>query len=69
MVIIGIDTHTRTHTAGAIDEQDRALVRMEGRVFEDYKVGGGLLADVDRFAAPVPARGKQGLWTWDERRF
>jgi transposase len=29
MVIIGIDTHTRTHTAGAIDEQDRALATVE----------------------------------------
>ena len=25
MVIIGIDTHTRTHTAGAIDELGREL--------------------------------------------
>ena len=33
-----------------VDEQDRALVRMEGRVFEDYKVGGGLLADVHKGA-------------------
>jgi transposase len=29
MVIIGIDTHTRTHTAGAIDEQGRALATLE----------------------------------------
>ena len=29
MVIIGIDAHTRTHTAGAIDQQGRALATLE----------------------------------------
>jgi len=29
MVIIGIDAHTQTHTAGAIDEQGRALATLE----------------------------------------
>jgi hypothetical protein len=33
-----------------VDEQDHALVRIEGRVIEDYKVGGGLLADVHKGA-------------------
>jgi hypothetical protein len=33
-----------------VDEQDRALVRIEGRVIEDYKVGGGLLADIHKGA-------------------
>lgn len=33
-----------------VDEQDRALVRIEGKVFDDYKVGGGLLADVHKGA-------------------
>jgi hypothetical protein len=33
-----------------VDEQDHALVRIEGHVFEDYKVGGGLLADVHKGA-------------------
>jgi hypothetical protein len=33
-----------------VDEQDHALVRIEGRVFDDYKVGGGLLADVHKGA-------------------
>jgi hypothetical protein len=33
-----------------VDEQDRALARIEGHVFEDYKVGGGLLADVHKGA-------------------
>jgi hypothetical protein len=33
-----------------VDEQDHALVRIEGKVFEDYKVGGGLLADVHKGA-------------------
>jgi hypothetical protein len=33
-----------------VDEQDHALVRIEGHVFEDYKVGGGLLADIHKGA-------------------
>jgi hypothetical protein len=33
-----------------MDEQDHALVRFEGRVYQDYKVGGGLLADVHKGA-------------------
>jgi hypothetical protein len=33
-----------------VDEQDHALVRIEGKVFEDYKVGGGMLADVHKGA-------------------
>jgi len=33
-----------------VDEQDHALVRIEGKVFDDYKVGGGLLADVHKGA-------------------
>jgi hypothetical protein len=31
MVIIGIDAHTQTHTAGAIDEQGRALGTLQVR--------------------------------------
>ena len=53
--------HAKSHTmldgifrnlAGTVwvDEQDHALVRIEGHVFEDYKVGGGLLADVHKGA-------------------
>ena len=33
-----------------VDEQDHALVRIEGKVFDDYKVGGGLLADIHKGA-------------------
>jgi len=33
-----------------VDEQDHALVRIEGKVFEDYKVGGGMLADIHKGA-------------------
>ena len=33
-----------------IDEQDHALVRIEGKVFDDYKVGGGMLADIHKGA-------------------
>ena len=28
-----------------------------------------LLADFEPFKHPVPARGRQGLWTWDESQF
>jgi len=53
--------HAKSHTmldgifcnlAGTVwvDEQDHALVRIQGHVFEDYKVGGGLLADVHKGA-------------------
>jgi len=53
--------HAKSHTmldgifcnlAGTVwvDEQDHALVRIEGHVFEDYKIGGGLLADVHKGA-------------------
>lgn len=31
-----------------VDEQDHALVRVEGHFFENFKVAGGLLADVHR---------------------
>jgi hypothetical protein len=31
-----------------VDEQDRALVRVEGHFFNDFKVGGGLLADIHK---------------------
>jgi hypothetical protein len=33
-----------------VDEQDHALVRIEGKVFADYKVGGGMLADIHKGA-------------------
>jgi hypothetical protein len=33
-----------------VDEQDHALVRIEGKVFDDYKVGGGMLADIHKGA-------------------
>jgi hypothetical protein len=41
-----------SHLAGTVwvDERDRALVRIEGRVFEDYKIGGGLLIDIHKGA-------------------
>jgi hypothetical protein len=53
--------HAKSHTkldgifgnlAGTVwvDEQDHALVRIQGHVFEDYKIGGGLLADVHKGA-------------------
>lgn len=53
--------HAKSHTmldgifrnlAGTVwvDVRDHALVRVEGHVFEDYKVGGGLLADVHKGA-------------------
>ena len=31
-----------------VDEQDHALVRVEGHFFDDFKVGGGLLADIHK---------------------
>jgi hypothetical protein len=33
-----------------VDEQDRALVRIKGQVFQDYKVGAGLLANIHKGA-------------------
>ncbi len=33
-----------------VDEQDHALERVEGLVYQDYKVGGGILADVHKGA-------------------
>ena len=33
-----------------VDEQDHALVRIEGHVFQDYKIGGGMLADIHKGA-------------------
>ena len=45
-----------------VDEQDHALVRIEGKVFDDYKVGGGLLADVHKGAT------LQMEWTKDQQR-
>ena len=34
-----------------MDEQDHALVRIEAHFFQDYKVAGGLLADVHKGAS------------------
>jgi len=31
-----------------VDEKDRAMVRTEGHFFDDFKVGGGLLADIHK---------------------
>jgi hypothetical protein len=31
-----------------VDEQDHAMVRIEGHFFDDFKVGGGLLADIHK---------------------
>jgi hypothetical protein len=31
-----------------VDEQDHAMVRVEGHFFDDFKVGGGLLADIHK---------------------
>jgi len=31
-----------------VDEQDHALVRVEGHFFNDFKIGGGLLADIHK---------------------
>jgi hypothetical protein len=31
-----------------VDEQDHALVRVEGHFFDDFKIGGGLLADIHK---------------------
>jgi len=38
------------------------------RPFGDYTPGrwAWLLADIAPLAVPVPAKGRQGLWTWDE---
>lgn len=48
MVIIGIDTHTRTHTAGAVDEQGRALATLEGEA--EPRELERLLASIQDFA-------------------
>jgi hypothetical protein len=56
------DPHAKSHTliegairnlAGTVwvDEQDHALVRIEAHFFDDYKVAGGLLADVHKGAS------------------
>jgi hypothetical protein len=31
-----------------VDEQDHAMVRVEGHFFDDFKVGGGLVADIHK---------------------
>jgi hypothetical protein len=39
-----------------IDEQDHAFVRIEGHFFDDFKIGGGLLADIHK--------GSSFRWEW-----
>ena len=60
MVIIGIDAHTQTHTAGAVDEHGRPLGTLEvgasPRELERL-IGRGARPSTVRASSPSTARG------------
>ena len=58
-------TTTWKHVTGIVESGD--LTDLE-RAFGDYSPGrfGLITTNLRRLPEPVPAKGKQGLWTWNE---
>lgn len=56
-----LDVHPTELIRGELDDKERS--------FGNYETGrfAWRLRLVERFATPKPARGRQGLWEWEDR--